>query len=318
MTRGQRVSQVVQIAFTVLVIAFIAIYLSRIDWTSLEGLSLSPAPLIASCLIALAYRYWGAFIWLYLLVQLGAKSIGRFWVELSYVYAKSWLGRYLLGAGTWILGKLYFAAQHGVPKSKLAVSGVLEGVLQLVATLVVGLALLVFDPRLGALGVGAVTVAAIALAACVVALIPPVFRFGIGLAFRIVRRKRIAREDLPSGRSILVGGSLYVIGTFISGSAYFFVVQAVYPAVRWTDFIYIVGASSVAAAVSLLAVFAPGGIGVREGVQVAFFSALMPTEIAVVIAVLMRLWSLAIDVLFFATAALILRLRAPRIQQTEE
>jgi uncharacterized membrane protein YbhN (UPF0104 family) len=59
--------------------------------------------------------------------------------------------------------------------------------------------------------------------------------------------------------------------------------------------------------VSLLAVFAPGGIGVREGVQVLFFSALMPTEVAVIISVLMRLWSLAVDVLFFVVAALIRR-----------
>lgn len=302
MSRRERISQIIQISFTVLVVVFIAIYLSKIDWASLEGLTLVPLPFIVACLISLAYRYWGAFIWLYLLVRLGADSIQKFWVELSYVYAKSWLGRYLLGAGTWILGKMYFAAQHGVSKSKLAVSGLLEGVLQLIATLIVGLALLVVDPRLGALGSSASVISVIALAACAIALIPPVFRFGVGLAFRIVRRKKIARDDLPDARAILVGGGLYVVGTFISGAAYFFIVQAVYPAVQWSDFIYIVGASSIAAAVSLLAVFAPGGIGVREGIQVAFFSVLMPVEVAVIVAVLMRLWSLAVDVLFLGTA----------------
>jgi glycosyltransferase 2 family protein len=306
-SRKQRLSQIVQIAFTVLVVVFIAIYLVNIDWSSLENLQLAWLPFAAATLIALLFRYWGAGIWLFLLERLGAHDLRRNFLELCYVYAKAWLGRYLLGAGTWILGKIYFASQYGISKSKLAVSGLLEAVLQLLATLIVGLGLLLVDPRLDTLGSGPSILSAVALAVCLIALIPVVFRFGVSLVYRVVRRKTLAREDLPDWRAILFGGLLYVAGTLITGISYFFIAQAVYEPLQWSDMLYIIGASSVASAVSLLAVFAPGGIGVREGVQVLFFSALMPTEIAVIISVLMRLWSLAVDVLFFVVAALLRR-----------
>jgi uncharacterized membrane protein YbhN (UPF0104 family) len=302
MARKPTRAQLIQLVFTVLVVAVIAVYLAGINWDRLDGLRLSPLPFVVSILIALVFRYWGAGIWLFLLDRLGARGIRSAWVELCAVYAKAWLGRYLLGAGTWILGKVYFASKFGIGKSKLAVSGVLEGALQLIATLIVGLGLLVIDPRLGALGGAASVVSIVALVVCVIALIPPVFRFGIGLLYRIVRRKRIDPADLPEWRAIIFGGLLYIVGTLITGASYFFIALAVFQDLQWSDFLYIVGASSVAAAISLLAVFAPGGIGVREGAQVFFFSVLMPVELAVIVSVLMRLWSLAVDVLFFLVA----------------
>jgi uncharacterized membrane protein YbhN (UPF0104 family) len=301
--RRVSVSQVIQLLFAILVVVFIAIYLVNIDWASLDKLTINWTWLVIATIIGLAFRYWGAGIWLYLLERLGAVAVRSKWIELSYVYAKAWLGRYLLGAGTWILGKVYFASQQGIGKAKLAISGLLEGALQLIATLVVGIGLLLIDPRLGALGSGVAVISIIALVCGVIALVPAVFRFGVDLLYRLVRRRRIARADLPDGMTIVSGGALYVVGTLITGVSYFFIAQAVYADLDWSDLLYVVGASSVAAAVSLLAVFAPGGIGVREGVQVLFFSALMPVEAAVIVSVLMRVWSLAVDGLFFGIAA---------------
>jgi uncharacterized membrane protein YbhN (UPF0104 family) len=307
MSKRPSVAQIVQLLFGLFVVVFISIYLLKIDWAKLESIQLSWLPFLAATAIALAYRYWGAFIWLFLLESLGAKAIRKNFVELSQIYAKAWLGRYLLGAGTWILGKIYFASRFGIGRGKLAVSGVLEGALQLIATLIVGLGLLAFDPRLGAIGAPLRLISLIALAVCLVALVPAVFRFGIRLLYRLLRRKSIAPEDLPDWKSIVYGGLLYVGGTLITGVSYFFAAQAVYAPLKWSDLLYVVGASSIASAVSLLAVFAPGGIGVREGVQVVFFSALMPVDVAVIVSVLMRLWSLLVDVLFFTVASAIRR-----------
>lgn len=296
------VSQVIQMGFGLLVVIFISVYLFKIDWTALQDIQLDWVPFLIATLIALVYRYWGAVIWLFLLERLGARAVRGNLLELFQIYAKAWLGRYLLGAGTWILGKIYFASRFGIGKGKLAVSGVLEGVLQLLATLIVGLGLLAFDPRLDSVGSSFRVLSLIALVICCVGLIPPVFRTGIRVLYRMLRRKSIAVEDLPDGQSIIYGGLLYVAGTLITGVSYFFVAQAVYAPLQWSDILYVVGASSIASAVSLLAVFAPGGIGVREGVQVVFFAALMPVEVAVVVSVLMRLWSLLVDLLFFFVA----------------
>ncbi|KQW06667.1 hypothetical protein ASC66_09440 [Leifsonia sp. Root4] len=304
MKKRPTLAQLIQLLFGLAVVLFISIYLAKIEWSQLESLQLAWLPFTAAVLIALGYRYWGALIWLFILERLGADSIRRNFVELSQIYAKAWLGRYLLGAGTWILGKMYFASKHGIGKGKLAVSGVLEAVLQLIATLIVGLGLLLLDPRLSAGGSAIGTISAIALAVCVVALVPPVFRFGIRLLYRILRRK-IDPRDLPGWEAIVFGGLLYIAGTLITGVSYFLVAQAVYAPLGWGDLLFVVGACSIASAVSLLAVFAPGGIGVREGVQVLFFSAIMPVEIAVILSVLTRLWSLLVDGLFYLIASAI-------------
>src|SRR5690606_31550063 len=99
--RRPTLRQVIQVVFTIAVVAFMAIYLLRIDWGSLDGLTLGWLPFLIASVIALLYRYWGAGIWLYLLGRLGAGSLRGLWPELAYVYAKAWLGRYILGAGTW-------------------------------------------------------------------------------------------------------------------------------------------------------------------------------------------------------------------------
>jgi uncharacterized membrane protein YbhN (UPF0104 family) len=314
--RRPSIAQLIQIVFTVAVVIVIGYFLYNAlhdHWNELQNLQLAWIPFVISVIIGLLYRYWGTVIWLFLLERLGGRSIRHNFVELSYVYAKAWLGRYLLGAGTWILGKVYFASRFGISKNKLAVSGVLEGILQLISTLIVGLGLLLVDPRLGTItrtpSLGWVqTTSIIALILSVIALIPPVFRFGMGLLYRIVRRKKIPIEDLPDWKAILGGAGFYIVATLITGTSYFFITQAVFAPLKWTDFLYVIGTSSIAAAISLLAVFAPGGIGVREGAQIAFFSVLMPVPVATVVAIVMRLWSLAVDVLFFLIAALIKRI----------
>ena len=53
----------------------------------------------------------------------------------------------------------------------------------------------------------------------------------------------------------------------------------------------------------MLAVFAPGGLGVREGVQALLLALVMPVPIALVVVVVTRVWSLAVDGLFLLCAA---------------
>ena len=292
-----------QRVFTVLVIVFIGRYLATIDWSELRGLRLAPGPFVLATVISLAYRFWGAHIWLFLLRQLGA-DLGRAesW-QLLYVYAKSWMGRYLLGAGTWIAGKVFFATQHGIPRrNKLAVSGVLEAALQMLATLAVGLSFLVADSRLGAQGSSAATWSSFALVFCIIALIPSVFRLEVRAAYWIFRRRPIDPSHLPGWRPIVRGAGLYVVGTLMSGVSYFFVAQAVYGGLDSADLLYVVGASSVAAAVSLVVVIAPAGLGVREGIQVMFLTAIMPQEVAWVIAIFTRVWSIGLDAIFVGLA----------------
>jgi uncharacterized membrane protein YbhN (UPF0104 family) len=59
----------------------------------------------------------------------------------------------------------------------------------------------------------------------------------------------------------------------------------------------------------MIAVFAPSGLGVRDGIQLVLLSLIFPNEIALAITIFSRLWSAAVDVLFYLVAELTYRLK---------
>ncbi|MDX2377018.1 flippase-like domain-containing protein [Microbacterium sp. LRZ72] len=292
----------IPILFYALLAVFLVFALVTIDWSQLSSLQLTWWPLIAATILSLLFRYLGVFIWLRLLYRLGGRGLRGHYRELTYIYAKSWLGRYIPGAATWILGKIYFAGRHGVPRSKLAVSGVLEGALQIVATLVVGIALIAFDARAASVAPWLRWAMVGALILGLVALLPPVFRRLLRTAFRLMRRGTPAEALLPRWGTMAEATGLYVVGALVTGASYYLVVISAYPDVPLGDALYVIGAASLASAISMLAVFAPGGLGVREGALALLLAVVVPPAIAAVLVVFLRLWSIAVDLIFFAVA----------------
>lgn len=292
----------VPIVFYVLLAVFLGEYVLHVDWASLARLRVNWWWVAVATVTSLAFRYWGVGIWFFLLRRLGAQGLRENTVTLTYVYAKSWLGRYIPGAATWIVGKVYFASRHGVSRSRLGVSGLLEGALQITATLALALALLLVDPRTHGVDGWLIALMVTAFVGCVVCLVPRVFRALVGFALRLLRRPAPAADVFPDLRTVASAAGLYVVGAVISGSAYFFIAIAVYPSIRFSDAPFVVGAASMASAISMLAVFAPGGLGVREGIQALLLSIILPGPVALVIVVVTRVWSLAVDGLFFVTA----------------
>lgn len=288
-------------AFYGLLLVFLVLYLRSIDYSKLADISISwPFVLIATA-FALAFRYWGAFIWVVLLRSLGAATV-RLNRTLVYIYAKSWLGRYIPGTAPWILGKIYFASQQGISKNKLAVSSLLEGALQIIVQFLFALALLAFDPRLDIISGQIKLLILVAIVGCVVALIPAVFNKLVASAYQLIKKKPFAREHYASGHTIGKGFALYIVGALLSSLSLFFIAKAVYPALSYDQLLFVMGVGTLSGAVSMVAIFAPSGLGVREGIQLALLSLIMPTEYALVVTVVTRLWSILVDMLFFAVA----------------
>jgi hypothetical protein len=59
-------------------------------------------------------------------------------------------------------------------------------------------------------------------------------------------------------------------------------------------------AFNLAGAVGILSIFAPSGLGVRESVQLLLLPLVMPAEVGLVVTIAARLWSIAVDVAFYA------------------
>lgn len=290
--------------FYTLLIVFLILYIKHIDFSKFNSVHIDWRFVVIASAFGLGMRFWQIFIWFTLLRNLGAKDLKKSTRQLAYVYAKSWLGRYIPGTAPWILGKIYFASKHGISKSKLAVSSLLEGALQVSVVMAVAFAVLLFDSRLNIVSGTLKLLMVGVLAACVVAIFPPVFNRLISIAYKLLRKKKIDAEDLASNKTIVQGASLYIIGALLSGTALFFIAKAVYPPLGYDNLLYVLGVSNLAGALGMLAIFAPSGIGVREGILLALLSVVMPAEYALLVTITSRIWDVAMDGIFFGTTRL--------------
>jgi uncharacterized membrane protein YbhN (UPF0104 family) len=291
--------------FYALLVLFLALYLRGIDWSKLHGLQLGWGFIVIATVIGIFDRFWQVLVWIVLLHRLGARNLAPHWRQLTYVYAKSWMGRYIPGTAPWILGKIYFASRHGIPRAKLAVSSLLEGALEIVVLLALSFTMLLFDSRFSVINTATRWFMGAAIAACVIAMAPPVFNRLVSIGYRLMRHKSLEREHLVTSKAILSGAGLYVLGSLMSGIAFFFVAKSVYHPLAYHDLPFLIGASNLAGALGMLAIFAPSGIGVREGVLLVLLGTLMPKSVAVVVVVVSRLWGVAADFAYFGLARMI-------------
>jgi uncharacterized membrane protein YbhN (UPF0104 family) len=297
--------------FYALLLVFLALYLQTINWQALRNVEISWGYFVIATIFALVTRYFGAYIWFVILKSLGAGDIHNK-VQLIFVYAKSWLGRYIPGTAPWILGKIYFASQHGVSKNKLAVSSLLEGALQIAVLMALSVVMLAFDHRLDVVDGRLKLVMIIILAGCIVAMIPRVFNFIITRAYSLLRKKKLATEHLATNKTILKGSFLFSIAAILNGFSLFFIAKTVYPQLGLEELLFVMSVGNLAGAAGMLAVFAPSGIGVRESIQLVLLSLIMPPELALLVTVITRVWGVAVDFLFFALTKLATYFIAPK------
>ena len=299
--RKRALLKIVPWAFYALIAIFAALYLRSINWTTLQNVRINWWWMAAATLASIGVRYWFAGIWMFLLGSLKANLHGQR-SELFLVYAKSWLGRYIPGGATWILGKIYFATKLGISKAKLGISSFLEGALQIIVVLISASAMLAVDPHVQSLGRGWVWALLLAAMVGLVAVYPAVFNRLIQFGYQKVRKESLEQEHLPNNATIGKGILAFMVSSVLSGLSFYFVAAAVDPNLGWDSLAFVVGASNLASALSMLAVFAPAGLGVREGVQLSMLLLVMNPEQALVATVLMRLWSIVMDALFAAVA----------------
>jgi uncharacterized membrane protein YbhN (UPF0104 family) len=60
--------------------------------------------------------------------------------------------------------------------------------------------------------------------------------------------------------------------------------------------LFLTGALAISSTLGLIAIFAPSGLGVREGALVYILSFMMATPVAVIISILTRIWMTLVEI----------------------
>ena len=282
--------------------ALVTLFILRrigVDLTSLReldarALELSLFPLAGSVLVlALGYGV-SASLWGRLVREMGGPALSRRTSVPLFLVAN--LGRYVPGKVLQIAGLTWLARRQGVPAPIAAGAAILGQGVALLGATVVGLAAFfspALDPGLriwGWLGLGAVVV----------------FILGTGIPGVADRLRALwfslAGSEAPSSAKAPPQGfgfglrwtGLYTLNWALYAVAFWLLFLGV---VGWQPFLYVGPAFAAAYVGGYLALFAPAGLGVREGLLAAFLAPVLEPEAALALAVVARLWTTGVEVI---------------------
>jgi uncharacterized membrane protein YbhN (UPF0104 family) len=234
--------------------------------------------LVGAVVLAAAATAAGAWIWLAILRGLGVRTERR-WAG---IFFQAQLGKYIPGSVWQYAGRAAAARAYGIPVRPVAVSLPIEFAASAIAAGAMGAFLL------GWWGAAVVLVVAVLL---------------VAPARPALARKR---EVMTTMRATL----LYLPVWLLLGGSFWLCARGLV-AVRAEDLALYMGAFAVAWLAGLLAVYAPGGLGVREAVLVALLSSRIGAADALVVAAASRLILILVDIVFAGIATAKLRRGRP-------
>ena len=278
-----------QLAATLLVTWFVAtragLHVSELARLDISGWSPRWSLVGLSCALLLAGYFATGLLWGWITEGLGGPRLPPGVSIRLFMIAN--LGRYLPGKVWQIAGLAALAHQRGVPAATATAAAILGQGVSLASATFIGLGA-VWTLAEGAPWRWAVPAAL--FGGVGLGLVPPVFDALANSWFRLARTPR------PEGLT-----SAQAVGWLVAGLASWLV----YAAAFWVlvvglgfDVAFLGTASAFAAAYVLgyLMIFAPAGIGVREGFLIALLSPQLGAASAGAVAVIARLWTTLVEV----------------------
>ena len=278
------------------IVLAIFVFLGKMVWDNWSQVkdapfTLQPLPFILST-ITFVFSYF-IQIWAWYLITLKLK-IALSPSETLKTWLYSQLGKYLPGKIWLLLGRFYYYESRGKSKKSISVALYFEMVTVIVAAGLIFLAALIFHREIwlfyfwrqsGWLG--------LLFLLGFVSLHPRVLQKILN--WILVQFKREPVSLSVSYSDILWILFICIVSWVVGGVGFYLFVDSVYP-VAPQYILFLTGALAISSTLGLIAIFAPSGLGVREGALVYLLSSIMPTPVAVIISILTRIWMTLIEI----------------------
>lgn len=272
-------------AWVVIAVA-ILVFLGRSLVLNWSRLNLSLGRIRLSWLIASAVLFVAAYGMSALLYALSLAVFGATpgYAAAFEIVVLSQLAKYLPG-GIWAaVGQMELSRRHGVRRSRAVLAIGIMSAAVVLSGLVFGV---VAGVPLLALGRERIVAVAVGVAVLAVCMHPAVFT-------RIVRATFLAaRREPPELDVSLADTAKVLLVAFcywpVAGLGFFLMSGAV-TRVTWASAVAFAAAYAVSWTIGYVAIFAPGGLGVREGVMVLMLSNLIGLPAAILVSLAQRVW----------------------------
>ncbi len=295
---------VCKVLFVVLAVGFLIWYFikNREDISQIEGLNIGI--FVFSMLFYLVYKFTLASLWHYL-TKINSCEIKYSKAVTAYLY--SILGKYIPGKVFMLAGRLTYYEEENAPISKVTVCFFIENICTLLGAAMLFILSLFFFPN--ELLMQYRWIVMILISAFFLCIHPKVINLLLKIAGKLFKKDL----SIPMRYSqMLKAVLLFIANWMIVGIGFYILVESIYPMVELSHILFCAGIWGISAMMGILAIFAPSGIGVREGVIVAGLSLIMPMEYAVVISVVSRLWQTIPELLLAAGAFCFSNIRKKR------
>jgi len=235
-------------------------------------------------------------IWLSLLKKIGSKI--PFW-KMFKIWFISNLGKYLPGKVWTVLGMIFLLEKEGVSKRKGLTTAIIGQALSVLSALLLSFILLgysLYDQMFSKNPIVFILILFFSIVVFLIIAYPKLLEMVINLGLGISKKERISLE-LKSGELFLYL-LFYILSWFLFGLAFMVFIKSIIP-VSWNLYFSLTGAFAFSLTLGFLAVFVPGGLGVREGILVLLLSLYFPLPVATLLSIFSRLWISALELCGF-------------------
>jgi hypothetical protein len=289
MSRGKRCRRLASYALLALVLGLVTAYVVK-NWSAVAEVQLAqPEHLVVGSVIGL--------LGLLAFVRVAQMLISAHGFDVRYPAAVGllfipMLGKYIPGKVWSVLAAFWVYSRVGIPKPVAATCTGMAIILSYVSALLVATMSGAVDASVA--GFWLPMLLAAALLACIH---PAVFYPLINWGLRVLGRDEIdSTLSFPALLRLLV---LDTVGWGLYGAGFFFVVGSVTGGAT-PSLVHLMGLFALAQALGFAAIFAPSGIGVREGVFVIGLAPVVGEGAAIVIAGLCRVWQTLLELVLTA------------------
>ena len=293
----KKIIQVIKIIFFLLVLYFLGGYFVQ-NWEQIKAIdwNIDKTSLILSFLFYFAYIVTLASLW-HFITKLNQCSIQHYDAVIAYLYSIP--GKYIPGKVFMLAARFPPYEREQKPLRKITVCFLLENACTLLGAAFLFLISLFFFPNDLLEKYKYLTI--LLVVAFFICIHPKIINFFLNLIGKIAKKEMQIPVTYPQMLKTVL---LFILNWLVAGTGFYLLVHAIYP-VPFSQWLYVGGIYGLSTIIGILALFAPSGLGVREGILTAGLLLIMPEEYALSISLISRLWQTVAEILLVSGAFLV-------------
>ena len=219
----------------------------------------------------------------------------------TWMIATTQIAKYLPGRVWYMVGRVYVGKNEKLKGEDLALSMVLETCLLVVTSSIIFLICTVLT---GNYEIANIVIATVLVIVAIVIMHPKILTWITNIALRLLKRPKI---EISVTYVQILRISIYFFGLWIAQIiGFYFLVNSIFQLPISYIFI-LASAHTLSWVIGFVVLFAPSGLGIREGVLTLMLSTVMPTPLAIAISFISRIWITVFEIAVFFIGLLIRR-----------